>query len=259
MKCIILAAGQGTRLRPLTDNLPKAMVQFLGSPLINYQIKVLRQIGIKDIAIVTGYCADKLNQLGLPTFHNKHFETTNMVESFFTSKSFWMDDECDLIIAYGDIIYERKNLEMLISSSGDMSLMVDDRWIDLWSLRQSDPLSDAETLKFNRDGSISELGQKPTSLNEIQSQYTGLIKLDWKRKKEIIKFYNELDQEALYDGHEFKNLYMTTFIQMLINNGWKINASRVKNGWLEIDTTDDLYLYEDMHVKGTLHNLWKSE
>ena len=54
MKVIILAAGQGTRLRPLTDNKPKCMVELLGKPLIQHQIETLRRNGIGDIHIATG-------------------------------------------------------------------------------------------------------------------------------------------------------------------------------------------------------------
>ena len=53
MKVIILAAGQGTRLRPLTDNKPKCMVELLGKPLIQHQIESFRRNGIKDIHIAT--------------------------------------------------------------------------------------------------------------------------------------------------------------------------------------------------------------
>ena len=55
--------------------------------------------------------------------------------------------------------------------------MVDDGWLDLWSVRNDNPLDDAETLKYGRNGQIIELGRKPKSLGEIESQYTGLIKI----------------------------------------------------------------------------------
>lgn len=256
MKCVILAAGRGTRLRPHTDTIPKAMVGFLGVPLITYQVKVLQQAGIHEIGIVSGYRSSEFDVFELPKFYNKNFASTNMVESFFSSKTFWEKDQSDLIISYGDIIYEQRNLEKLLSKTGDMTVMVDDRWLDLWSLRQSDPLNDAETLKFDEDGFISEIGKKPKSLSQIQSQYTGLMKLDGRLKKDMLRFYDTLDRNKLYDGQEFHKMYMTTFIQMLINHGWAINAARINNGWLEFDTTEDLVLYENMYREGTLHKLW---
>ena len=51
MKAMVLAAGQGTRLRPLTDNLPKALVPVGGRPMIEYPLMLLRHYGIREIII----------------------------------------------------------------------------------------------------------------------------------------------------------------------------------------------------------------
>ena len=51
MKAFILAAGFGTRLKPLTDKLPKALVNFRGEPMINYQIKKLKKLGFDEIIV----------------------------------------------------------------------------------------------------------------------------------------------------------------------------------------------------------------
>jgi len=51
MKAVILAAGQGTRLRPMTDSVPKPMVRIRGKPLLEYIIRLLRRYGIMDIFI----------------------------------------------------------------------------------------------------------------------------------------------------------------------------------------------------------------
>ena len=83
--CLILAAGEGTRLQPLTNNYPKGLVSLLGKPLISHQIKTLNSLKLKNIAIVTGYKAEKFNNLECKTFHNKFFDSTNMVESLFVS------------------------------------------------------------------------------------------------------------------------------------------------------------------------------
>ena len=64
-KCVILAAGMGSRLRPYTNNLPKTLVPFLGKPIVNYQLAVLKTCGITDISLVTGYRAEKLSGIKL--------------------------------------------------------------------------------------------------------------------------------------------------------------------------------------------------
>ena len=62
MRIIILAAGQGTRLRPLTDDRPKCMVEVNGTSIIERQLNTMHACGIKDenITIVCGYCSDIL-------------------------------------------------------------------------------------------------------------------------------------------------------------------------------------------------------
>jgi UDP-N-acetylglucosamine diphosphorylase / glucose-1-phosphate thymidylyltransferase / UDP-N-acetylgalactosamine diphosphorylase / glucosamine-1-phosphate N-acetyltransferase / galactosamine-1-phosphate N-acetyltransferase len=55
MQAVILAAGEGTRLRPLTRNRPKALIPVANSPIIDYPIQALAECGIRDIVVVVGY------------------------------------------------------------------------------------------------------------------------------------------------------------------------------------------------------------
>ena len=255
--CLILAAGQGSRLRPLTNNQPKGLVPLLGKPLIEHQLDVLKAAGINNIAIATGYKAENFAYLRHKTFHNKLFARTNMVESLFQAKPFFEQAKDDLIIAYGDIVYTYNNLDKLLNSQGDIVIMIDDNWLELWASRNEDPLKDAETLKYNDHGQIIELGKKPNSLDDIQGQYTGLIKIPSHKISNLIDFYNQLDRNLLYDSKTFSNMYMTNFLQLIINDGWEVMPAHVQNGWLEIDTVGDLSLYEKLALTGQLNKLWK--
>ncbi len=60
MKAMILAAGFGTRLKPLTDNLPKALVPFQNEPMVNYQIKKLKEFGFTEIIINAHHFANQI-------------------------------------------------------------------------------------------------------------------------------------------------------------------------------------------------------
>ena len=55
MKAVIMAGGKGTRLRSVSEELPKPMVPVLGKPILEYQVGMLRRYGIRDIVIITGY------------------------------------------------------------------------------------------------------------------------------------------------------------------------------------------------------------
>ena len=60
-----------------------------------------------------------------------------------------------------------------------------------------------------------------------------------------------MDRESIYDGQDFDNMYMTSFIQYLINSQWEVKATVIDNGWLEVDTIEDLKRYESLS-KGSL-------
>ena len=256
VSCLILAAGMGSRLGDLTEDIPKALVSFLGKPLIEYQIKTLNSLGIERIAIATGYCSEKIDNLGYPTYFNQYFKDTNMVESLFSSMEFFSNIETDLLISYGDIIYQKKNLNAVLNCKNDVSVMVDEKWNELWSKRNESVIEDAETLKIDKDGYIVELGKKPKSIDSIDGQYTGLIFIKKNKIKDLIEFYKNMDREKIYDGKTFKNMFMTSFLQSLINFGWKIKATKVQNGWLEVDTIKDLEIYSKLYDDGVLSTLW---
>ena len=109
MRAVILAAGCGTRLRPLTDNRPKCMVELAGSSLLERQLMVLRAAGIDQITVVTGFRSDKIDADGCHLVHNPDYSVTNMVATLFCAREAF-SAEHDLLISYGDIVYEPRVL-----------------------------------------------------------------------------------------------------------------------------------------------------
>ena len=259
MKSIILAAGKGTQLSPLTNHKAKCMVELGGTPLLIRQIFTLRDKGIENIAVVAGYCADSIRKHSdIQVILNERYDVTNMVESLFCAQDLLTGEE-DILISYGDIVYEPKVLEALESCTAPMCLAIDKQWLRYWKLRMDNPLDDAETLKLDADGRILELGRKPKSLDDIQGQYMGLIKVRADHVSLLNSVYQEMDPEILYDGKDFSNMYMTSFIQHLINLGWQVQSAPVDNGWLEVDTVGDLDLYHQMMAEGTLDSFYQSQ
>jgi choline kinase len=245
----MVAAGQGTRLRPLTNDKPKCMVEYNGKPIINYILDAAETCDIKNIAIVNGYkkniLEDHLKNKKCTFFTNHKFDRSNMVSTLFSAKDF-MDD--DIIISYADIIYRAEILEKLMTSDGDFSVVVDRDWKELWSLRMENPLEDAETLKIH-NGNIVELGKKPKSYDDIEAQYIGLIKISKSTIPKVIKFYEALDKNKLYDGQDYNNMYMTSLIQMVIDNLMDVQPVFINGGWIEIDTVEDITVYSKKGIK----------
>lgn len=252
MRVIILAAGQGKRLRPYTHDRPKCMVLLGGKPLLHHQLETLKQCGVStdQIALVGGYLNERLEAPGVKQFKNESYAVSNMVSTLFCAEQFMNENE-DLLICYGDIIYEPDVLNTLLSTDGEVVLAADLAWKVLWALRMDDPLSDAETFKM-KSGNVIELGKKPGSYDEVQAQYMGLIRIRADMVKKFIDFYSSIDKSGSFDGQDFDNMYMTSLIQQLIDSGWDVRPALVKNGWLEVDTASELEQYSAMVSEGTL-------
>lgn len=90
MNAIILAAGLGTRLRPLTNDRPKCMVEVGGTPMVERQIQFLHEVGIGDITLVSGYKAESLEYLkdkyGVRIVPNPRYDTANNIYSMYVVK-----------------------------------------------------------------------------------------------------------------------------------------------------------------------------
>ena len=110
-----------------------------------------------------------------------------------------------------------------------------------------DPLLDAETLKLDDTNNIIELGKKTNTYDDIEGQYIGLIKIKGCKTKEVINFYNSLDKEVLYDNTTYPNMYMTSFLQLIINQLMPVKAILINGGWLEIDSIKDLNSYNKIY------------
>ncbi len=252
MNTIILAAGQGTRLRPYTEHQPKCMVPLGGKPLLHWQLEALRACGVHEsIVIVAGYEAEHIEAPGTDRAMNPRYASTNMVETLFCARDYMESGE-DLLICYGDIVYEPRVLRTLLASTAPISLAADRAWRRLWQLRMADPLSDAETFKMETSGAVIELGKIPRSYDEVEAQYMGLILVRGDYVGALKKFFDDMDRSRTYDGKDFDNMYMTSFLQLLIERGWRTQACLVNNGWLEIDTADELELYQRLHESGEL-------
>lgn len=255
MNAIILAAGKGERLRPLTENKPKCLVSLFGKTLLEWQIETFHNQGIDDITVVTGYQSDLIKNPKLNKIENKYYDSTNMVETLFCAQNELKEST---IVSYGDIIFSEKILEKLVSDKNDISVIVDENWHELWKLRFKNPLDDAESLQIDENSFLQSIGQPVEKIEEIQSQYIGLmkfqnegitnLKLSYKNAKEISKKgINPLNPKA-----NFENSYMTDLLNYLIQIGRKIKAVKIFGGWLELDSINDYELYQNLYMNGEI-------
>ena len=256
IKTIILAAGQGSRLRPLTNDIPKALVNFNGKTIIDYQIHCYKTNNIEDIYVVGGYKHEKLNFLGLKKEVNKDFINTNMVASLYTLKKLF-DGSNDILISYGDIIFEKRVISKIISDHGSqVSIIYDLNWLKLWSYRMDDPISDVESFRIDNHNNVLELGKKEKNISKIQGQYIGIIYIKKDFAKNFFDIYDKYKNTFIeVDGSHISKIYMTSYLQMLIDKGKNVKGISINGGWLEIDTCQDLENYNKMIESGAISEI----
>ena len=259
MKAIILAAGEGKRLRPLTNLKPKSMVKFFDKSILEQQISIMKRCGIDDIIIVTGYKSELIKFPNIKYRNNSNFQNTNMVETLFCAQD---DLKGDVIISYADILYEVNILKKLIDSNHDISVIIDKQWKKYWKKRFENPLNDAETLKIDLHNNIYEIGQKTDNIDEIEGQFIGLMKFNPSGLKKLKNFYKKCKETSITTGKNllnpnlsFENSYMTDLLQGLINEGYELKPVIINGRWIELDSIDDYNLYKKLYQENKLTEL----
>ena len=118
MKGIILAAGKGERLQPLTDCKPKALLQICNKPLIDYQLELLREHGIDDIAVVLGHLKEQIDLDDVKLYEDKLISGT--ATALLAAKDF-VDD--DFILIYGDLFFDITNFHEIVDNENALAVV----------------------------------------------------------------------------------------------------------------------------------------
>lgn len=195
----------------------------------------MKQVGISDITAITGYRGEQFARFPVERIKNPFWDKSNMVRTLLLADHILQQEEC--IVSYGDIVYHPNWLERLSQSQADIAISYDTDWLDLWSQRFTDPLSDAESFHCEA-GYLTDIGRKVTAFSEIAGQYMGLLLFrprGWGKVKDLLSQYNaaEIDQ-----------LDMTTLLSRLLAANVAIATIPVAGRWLEVDDPEDLAFYE---------------
>jgi|TARA_X000000368_G_C22920814_1_gene662959 L-glutamine-phosphate cytidylyltransferase len=225
MKAIILAAGQSSRLYPLTINHPKCLLEVSeGQSIIELQISMLNKIGIKDILVVTGFESDKIvKRLGQKVkyhFYQNYMKTNNL----FTMNSLVDNLKSESIILFSDIVISKVLLEECVNSRDDFNLLIDDHDITDKTMR----------VKLNEE-KIVDIGSHILP-SKGDGNFIGIAK------------YSKLGIQLLKDkiinicqNNKYINDYYTIAISEISKMGNDIMTTnnKGKHYWSEIDFVDD--------------------
>lgn len=254
MKCIILAAGPSTRLRPLTEYLPKTLLEIDGMTILERIIKALRGAGVDEIAIVLGYQKERIKIPDVTYYDNPDFWNNNILASLFCAEDFM---EGGFVFSYSDILYSKAIVEKLVGSSQDISLIIDTEWAKRYEGRTDHPTDEAELARVS-GGLVTQLS-KFFNPEVAYGEFIGLAKFSEKGAEILRRNYHRAHeskwcgfQGRFHDAISMEKAYLTDMIQELIWRGYPVHSVDIQGGWVEMDTEQDFEYAKSMMKQGLL-------
>ncbi len=250
MKAIIIAAGRGKRLMPYTDEVPKCMVPVDHRTILEIQLEAFRAHGVRDVVIIRGYHRDELTRFcakldpGIRFRDNLQWEYNNILESLFCAEA---DLTGPLLMTYSDIIFTPEVVGKLIAAPGDVSLVIDQDFRDIYVGRSDHPLSEGEVSDLDETGGVRRVGKRALPPEEAWGEFIGLAKLSergagWFRDEwaSLGRRYRGREDQPFQRAATFRAAYLTDLLQELIDQGHRLEPVGIRGSWREIDTVQDL-------------------
>src|SRR4030095_4947564 len=168
MKAVILAAGQGTRIRSVHGEHPKCLIEVDNTTILDHQLDSLSLAGIRDVAIVVGYEKEQIinhvmkrkgrNLQRIHFIENPAFAITNNIYSLWLAIDWLRGDS--FIVLNADVIFDAEILNSAVQPDAPISMIVDPLWRD-------------ETMKVIIEGDRVTRMSKKISREEFGGTYIG--------------------------------------------------------------------------------------
>ncbi|MEE2959259.1 MAG: phosphocholine cytidylyltransferase family protein [Myxococcota bacterium] len=240
MKGLILAAGMGARLMPLTTDRPKALMNIGGTTLLGRIIDQCAEVGMDEVIVVTGYRSDTLgswldrtpSEIPVRTVFNSEFETTNNAHSVFVARD--AIGKSDFIKMDGDLVLDTGILRHLVQDSLP-SVAV----IDLGAARDIEAMK----AKISDTGQILAFG-KWLEIDEAQGESIGVEKIG---AADADLLFESIERVVYREGRT-DACYEDVYHVMLEEHGWQMGSIGVEGRlWSEVDNATDLEYARSCH------------
>ena len=249
MKAIILAAGKGERLMPLTSDTPKSLLELENeTTLLESQLITINKTAIDKVVIVTGYLTEKIESkvqryskkynIDIQIIYNPFFDISNNLLSLWQARH---EMESDFIIINGDDIFnDSVLLGLLEHDKNELITMVIDR---------KETYDEDDMKLIVKNGRILEVSKK-IPLNEANGESIGMIRVTGEAKGIMVD-----TMERMVRNKKNMQVFYLEMIQELINRGIVVGYHEISSkDWAEIDFHPDL---EDIRKKiSTFNKEW---
>lgn len=241
MKAMFIAAGFGSRLKPIIGDLPKPLADINGKSLLERQIVLLKSHGINRVIVIVGPNKEKFTLTGIEYVNDLHFSEHEQLGSLMEAKS---DIFGELIILFADIIFDDAVLKDIISLKADIAVAIDLDWKKSYKERKDNPESDADKIAI-KDGRIVKAFKNDSKLDSdnIIGEFIGLMKLSKRGSEIFVKKYEECEKNhfgPFHNSPSFKMAKIIDMLQELIDSNINIEPCLIKGKWCEVDTPLDL-------------------
>ena len=221
-KAVLLAAGRGTRMRDLTNELPKPMIAVRGKPILQHIIDGLRAAGVREVLIVVGYRAEVVRQfcgdgaaLGVQVSYATQVEQNGTGKVVELARDFVGADA--FVLSYGDIIIEPANYQRLVA--------LDDATEAIVSVKRNEDVSQGGAVFVNERFELIDLREKPQPGEPTSPWYNAGV---YAFRPSIFEFTARLERSP---RGEFE---LTDAIRALALAGKKVQAFELAGAWADV-------------------------
>jgi len=230
---IILSAGQGKRLSPLTDARPKCLVPIAGRPILEWQLRSLAAAGVDEVVVVTGFCADAVEAMlmttnvpiDVRTVYNPFYTVADNIGSCWAAKDLFGDDT---LLLNGDTLFEPEIVtRVLEQATAPISVTIDAKGN-----------YDSDDMKIRREGDrLTAIGK--TLELPVDGEAIGMIRLQNGGGDRFVAAM----RAALQHEETLKRWYLSIIDELAREGGVGV-VSIEGLTWSEIDFPRDLPIAE---------------
>lgn len=231
-RAVVLAAGQGKRLEPLTDETPKTLLDVGGQSVLDHILDALEANGYEEAIIVTGFeheqvedhCAGR-ESLDIEFVHNADYDTTNNIYSLWLAREYTGDG---FTLINSDTIFPAESLGELQRADGSRLLVDTDKRLEDEEMQVAFGSDHIETIGKALDG-----GDTGVYLDDGDGEYIGVSKFTADDATLLFEYIG-----GFIDREEVGEWYEAAFDELFDDR--KIGYVQVGEPWAEIDTPEDL-------------------
>jgi phosphoenolpyruvate phosphomutase len=235
---IVLAASRGIELGELTEDKPKCMLDVQGKPLLSQIVDGYNKLGLKEITVVRGYKKDVVNLPNLHYVDNDEYDSTGELVSLQKGLSEVTHNDRDLLISYGDALFKKYILQMLLEANQDFVVVVDAEWRNRSHQVRQDYV--ACSLPNSNQAFYTDVYLKQISSDlpddDTCGRWTGLLKVS----SQAQKVFRETLDTLLQQEEVQRQGRVPTLINALLKSGYPVNVIYVTGHWLDVDEIEDM-------------------